>query len=256
MTKTYLKEKSIWEGVYQNFSEVPISSPVFNDDLWVTKQHARIKQIIENHQNGTIVSRDYPMPVITSMLLQQKKHVSVLDFGGGMGQTYFEIICKVPDARERITFTVVETLAVTQNLAPEVKGYPHLNFTDNYKTISMPIDLIHVGSTLQYIDDWHGLLMSLAKKFKPSIFVLSDLLVGDIPTFVTAQSYYDRIICARFINEREFCEHWDMLGYDLIFRSDYQPIEGDDYFSNHALPETHRLRKPCHMVFMPRNISQ
>ncbi|MBI4031692.1 MAG: hypothetical protein HY370_08430, partial [Proteobacteria bacterium] len=111
-------------------------------------------------------------------------------------------------------------------------------------------DIVHLGSTLQYIDDWRKLLTDLATQFQPDFFVLSDLLVGDMPSFVTAQNYYGQTIPARFINVGEFLDFWaEKMPYRLVYRSLYQPLSSDDYFSQSGLPETHRIKKPCNLVF-------
>jgi len=151
-------------------------------------------------------------------------------------------------------FNVVEVPQLIKKIPYELKLFPRLNFYDNLKDFSKPIDVIHIGSTIQYIDDWKSLLKEMTKKFFPKFFVLSDLLVGSIPSFVSVQSYYDRKICVRFINEEEFCNYWKTLDYDLIFKSFYQPIEGDGYFPTDGLPKTHRLNKPCNMIFSRKNI--
>lgn len=245
---------SIWEGVYDNFDDVPVSEPVFNDTIWVERQQQRVLNALAEYKSGAVIpnaanSKDYPLQTMIALMLSNKGRVRIVDFGGGMGQSYFDLLSKIPDAIDCIEHIVVETTAVTQNIPDSLSAFPNLSFIDDYKEIQGSVDVVHIGSTLQYMDDWRGLLNDLAARFLPEFFVLSDLLVGDVPSFVTAQNFHGRTIHVRFININEFVDYWAGTAYRLIYRAYFRPLGNDDYFPNHALPETHRLKKPCHMVF-------
>lgn len=246
--------QSIWHGVFERFDDVPAPAPVFNDGLWVEKQRARALNALAGYKSGAVIpdganARDYPLPAMVALLLARQDKVRIIDFGGAMGQSYFDLLSKIPDAINKIEHIVVEMPAVTENIPEALAEFSNLSFTDDYKKISGKADIVHIGSTLQYIDDWQGLLNDLIERFDPGLFVLSDLLVGDIPSFVTAQTYYGRTIRVRFINVIEFLDYWSSTAYDLIYRAYFCPLGNDDYFPNHALPETHRIKKACHLVF-------
>lgn len=252
------QEESIWNGVYGRFEDVPEQGDaVFNDDLWVVRQRERVLRILSGVRSGVSIpdgaeSRDYPLPAMVSALLARQNKVRIIDFGGAMGQTYLDLLSKIPNAENAIDHIVVETSAVVQNIPEPVRAFSNLSFVDDVKKIAGKADVVHIGSALQYIDDWQGLLNDLVDQFDPELFVLSDLLVGDVPSFVTAQTYYGRVIRVRFINMDDFLEYWSSGNYGMIYRAYFKPLIGDGYFPNQALPETHRLKKPCHLVFAKR----
>ena len=248
------QEQSIWSGVFERFDDVPISAPVFNAEIWVEKQRQRVLNALSAYQSSAVIpdganAQDYPLPTMVALLLSQRDRVRIIDFGGAMGQTYFEILSKIPEALDRIDYVVVETQAITENIPDQLSGFQNLSFVDDYKKLSENADIVHIGSTLQYIDNWQELLTDLSDHFNPDFFVLSDLLVGNVPSFVTVQTYYDKAIRVRFINIDEFITFWSSTKYALIYRAYFRPLGNEKYFPNHALPESHRLQKPCHLVF-------
>ena len=115
------------------------------------------------------------------------------------------------------------------------------------------MDIIHIGSTLQYIENWKNLLTTLNERYRPKYFVFSDLLAGDIPTFVSHQIFYEKKIPHLFINFSEFLRVLeDNLHLDLIFKTKFvRPIlNQEDIFPNSDLPQKYRIDRPCNLVFL------
>lgn len=245
--------ESIWEGVYSSFADAPDAEAVFNSDIWVKKQQQRILEklhTLEANKNisDAAVSKDYPLAAMIAVL-RHKKPLRIIDYGGAMGQSYLELMAKIPGIEDRVDYIVVEMPALVKDVPEEIKDIKGLSFVDDIKNLAGNADIVHIGSTLQYVDDWQGLLTKFSKKFQPDFFILSDLLVGDIPSFVTIQNYYDHSIKVRFTNIEEFITFWEKTDYNLVYRSYYQPLNDGSYFPNHALPKTHRIKKACHLVF-------
>ncbi len=253
MTKTS-QENSIWSGVYKSFDDAPEVEPVFNSDIWVKKQQVRLRETLSMlSENDAIsdnaIAKDYPLPTMISLLLESHKSLRIIDFGGAMGQSYLDLIAKIPKAQSNLDYTIVETEALVKNVPEEMDVFENLAFTDDVHSLTGTAEVVHIGSTLQYIDDWPLFLDQLSEKFQPKLFILSDLLVGNIPSFVTIQRYYDQTIRARFINIGEFENYWRNTDFNLIYKSYFQPLGGESYFPNQGLPETHRINTACHMVF-------
>jgi putative methyltransferase (TIGR04325 family) len=77
-----------------------------------------------------------------------------------------------------------------------------------------------LGSSLQYIEDWVGLIGSIAS-LKPRYLILTDVFAGDIESFVTIQKFHEKKIRVRFHNLKEFLSTIEQLGFRLIFTSNY-----------------------------------
>ncbi len=248
------KQESIWSGVYSSFEEAPDTPHVFNSDTWTLKQqHRALEKLKQTYSDDSAIpdganSKDYPLPTFIALLLNEKP-LTVIDFGGAMGQSYMDLCAKIPGAKDRLHYTIVETPALVKMVPEEISTLPNLFFVDDYNKVDAQADIVHIGSTLQYFDDWQLFLDGLIEKFNPRYFILSDLLVGDIPSFVTIQRYYTETIKVRFNNIEEFLRYWQTTNYNLIYKAYFQPFGDDTYFSNEGLPETHRVKKACHMVF-------
>jgi len=243
---------SVWEGVFTSFEEAGGDHDAFTTERWLAKQTDKV--IAQHHQleHGMLgTCKDYPLPLVVAMTLASQPTVSILDFGGGMGSQYLDLLAKVRHARERVTYVVVEGEATLSCVPPEIqKGYPTLSFRPTLDGLDTPFDIVHIGSTLQYIEKWQDLLTRLIQTHHPRYCVLSDLLAGDIPTFVTHQLYYGKRIPVNFISFKECLKILEELSYKLFFKSFFQSdILGSQDLPTTSLPKENRLQKSLNCVF-------
>ncbi len=243
---------SVWEGVYQSFQEAGGNPDAFDSKIWIKKQKDRIYEALKNQQTGNALSKDYPLSLVVAMLLAQRDELSVLDFGGGMGLHYLEVISKAPQAEGILNYHIVDGKQSISSCPKEMKPFQKLHFHDDFHTVDEKIDIVHIGSTLQYIEDWKEILRQLNNKFNPSHFVFSDLLVGNIPTFVSHQIYYDKKIPHLFVNLTQFLYFMEnVLGLRVLFKTKFiREILGQEkVFPNHALPKEYRIDRSYNFVF-------
>ncbi len=251
-------DQSIWFGVYDRFDEVSENAEVFDSSLWAEKQQLRVLQALDQLNSRSSIpagakSRDYPFIPFLSGLLTIRPHLRVLDYGGAMGQTYLEVLAKLPEAAEKLSYTIVETQTVVDAVPDKIRNLRGLRFLSTLDAANETMDVVHCGSVLQYIEDWKSFFMKIINTNQPDNFVLSDLLVGEIPSFVTAQRYYGRVTAVKCINIDEFLTFWQQTPYKLSYRAHYYPLSGEDYFPTHDLPASHRIKTACHLVFSKQN---
>jgi len=244
---------SVWEGVFESFAEAQGDLDAFESDIWVQKQKAKIKRALDNLEEGKgSASKDYPLPVVVSMLLSQKPCISILDFGGGMGMQYIDLLGKVYLAKERVTYCVVDGKATIENLPSQMKAFPKLRYVSSLDEVQQKYDIVHIGSTLQYIENWQDLLSTLVSDYQPNYFVFSDLLAGDIPTFVTHQIFYEKRIPHQFLNWHEFKGFMEgKLNFSLQFKSKFihNILDQEKVFPNFGMPKTHQIDRGINAVF-------
>lgn len=245
----------IWEGVFSSFGEAGGDLDAFDTEVWINKQKEKILNLHAKVQSNTslvdaAISKDYPLPLVTALLLGVQEKISILDYGGGMGAQYLDILAKIPEALSRVTYTIVEGEATIQNVPLAIKASYPLKFYQKLDTLERGFDILHIGSTLQYIEDWKELLGQLIDRFKPHYLVFSDLLAGDISTFVSHQIFYGKKIPVRFLNFPEIFAWVTEKGYQCLFKSFFQAnILGQENLPSDALPEKNRLQKSRHCVF-------
>jgi putative methyltransferase (TIGR04325 family) len=243
---------SVWEGVYQSFDEAGGDADVFDSEIWIHKQQNKVYKELQTQKSisNAVASKDYPLAVLLAIELSYKNVLSVLDFGGGMGLQYLELYNKLPNFCSTVDYHVVDRKIIIENIPQELNKFSNLHFFSDLNKITTKVNIIHIGSTLQYTENWQSILQILKNKFEPEYFVFSDLFVGEIPSFVSHQVYYDKKIPVKFINLTEFIETMELLGYRFIYKTLYQvPILGHDVLPNAALPQEYRLKHSMNMIF-------
>jgi len=243
---------SVWEGIYNSFAEAGGDSDAFNSDIWIDKQKSRILKALEDCHTKNTVSKDYPLPLVVAMALAQKEQLKILDFGGGMGLQYLEMIAKVPDSQSNVDYFVVDGKSSIDNRPTKLNQFSRLYFLQDFNDINSAVDIIHIGSTLQYIEGWQELLQSLVDKFRPKYFVFSDLLAGDVPTFVSHQIFYEKRIPHMFLNLSDFCDFMTKkFNMNLLFKTKFIRLilNQEEIFPNFALPEKYQIDRSCNLVF-------
>lgn len=254
-----MKDNIIWEGVYQNFSDVPVQGPGFDGEKWISNSLEKIKSVRAEAVKSIPLPpvsnyREALLPLLAAMSHHEKSQLRILDFGGGIGFTYYQTMQALPNF-DGIEYHIVEREPVCK-AGREFFGDSSQNI---FFHSELPedkdgfFDIVHMGSSLQYIEDWKGLLSrlcSLSRKY----LLLVDLFAGTIPTFASTQRYYDSRIPMWFLNVDDLIRVVNSSGYDLTFKSVYKPTI---YGAEQNLPmsnfdETHRLKYACNLLFTSR----
>lgn len=243
----------IWEGVYEEWNEALPVGDAFNNDKWLSDQArhvgAEIAGLAENGIAACAVSRDYVLPLVAAFALQAGRAPRILDFGGGMASSYPLVMGTVPGS-ENIEFHVLESPGICKRGRAEFLSRHNLIFHSEIPPADICFDIVHAGRSMQYVDDWRGLLVAFAQR-KAQYIVLAGLLAGDIKSFVTMQNYFGCKIPVRFLNRDEVIRTIEDLGYRLIYKALHfskrlgkeGPLPMDNF------PVGNRLEHPCQLLF-------
>lgn len=246
---------NIWEGVYDSWEEAPGDNDAFDDKVWLGKVTQRATVAIDQFRASATVSpvtriRDYILPVAASLLWSgSKNNLRVLDFGGGMAASYFPLIASLPNS-ENIEFHVIEGKEICLKSREILADFKNLHFHQEIPEASQPFDIVHAGSSIQYVGDWEGLLARFLD-YRPQLLILEDLMAGDVKSFVTLQNYYGKKIRSWFLNINEIIEAVERLGYKLIYKTQFThdilgkvgPLPMENF------SPSHRLDYGSHLMF-------
>lgn len=138
----------LWEGIYRDFADVPSAGDGFRTGDWMASSRRRLDAI----KGAGCRYQEYLLPAIAAVIAagQDKNPLVVLDVGGGPGNGYPPLRAAMPSGR--IDFHVVENEQVC-NLGRE--AFPdttELTFHTSIPRLS-GIDIVHLGSFIQYVDD-------------------------------------------------------------------------------------------------------
>ena len=248
---------NIWEGIYDRFPKEARES-AWDSDKWVDSQMPTALPEIEKIKSPNSVSEStvihkYPLaPIIALLATQKNAPVRVLDFGGGLAQTFLDVVASLPNPRA-VEFTVVESGPICQRGRMIHENLDKVSFHENLPDGDENFDIIHAGSSLHYVRDWKEML----KRFSdlgPQLIMLSGLMAGEIKTFVTYQNYYGSKCPVWFWDIRDILDALNALNFNLIYKSllasSYlgivQPLPMDNF------PVEYRLHRKCNLIFTSR----
>jgi putative methyltransferase (TIGR04325 family) len=246
----------IWEGVYHSFSEVPVVGDGFDGEKWIDSSLKKITALrSEAEKNAPLPPtsnyREALLPLLAALAYHEQSSVKILDFGGGIGFTYYQTVCGLPYA-EQLEYHIVEReSACKAGMQFFGAAYNNLFFHSELPQAEDGLfDIVHSGSALQYIENWKQLISQLCVLSRKYL-LLVDVPAGNIPTFITAQNYHGSKIPARFFNIQELLFAVDTFGYELIYNSVYEPIilGVEQNLPMQNFEEKYRLKRACNLLF-------
>ena len=214
---------NVWEGIYSCWEDARQDSNIFEEKIWINKLTNQVQKNItdyrsKNNSHLAPPAQDHILSLAAGVLFSPSEdNLQVLDFGGGLGTSYFRLISSLPESK-KVEFHIVE-LKIICDLAQNFLGdFPQLHFYKTLPNLSKPVHIIHLGSSIQYAPDWKDLLAKLAN-YRSHILILEELPAGDIPSFISTQNYYGKKLQCHFFNINELIEEVQTLGYELIYKS-------------------------------------
>lgn len=210
---------TIWEGVYPSFREVPAGGDGFSSRSWSEKSVARLRELRAPEAAAVPQAVAYSstlLHAVAALSLAEKPRLTVLDFGGGLGLTYASLLKAAGDPKG-LEYHVVENAEVCAEARREFSGDARVSFHDSLPSLK-GVDLVHAQSSLQYVEDWKGMIGRLAA-YGARRMILTDVPAGEFATYASGQNYYGSRIPCWFFNAAEFAAALESWGYRVILRT-------------------------------------
>jgi putative methyltransferase (TIGR04325 family) len=245
----------IWEGIYPHLRDVPRKGKGFGGDTWVRRSLEKTRQLREEAANASPCLAAYNrslLPVVAAMAFPPgADRIRLVDFGGGIGANYYHVTGSLPPGRG-VEYHIVEVPEICDAGREFFAGQDGVHFHEQWPDLGGTVDLLHMGSSIQYVEDWEGVLAAAAR-LSPRYLLFSDLIAGDIPTYASAQVYYESLIPMWFFNRDEFVAAVARQGYEPAFVSRFLGtfLGQEQELPQENFPDSHKLRRACHMLFVP-----
>jgi putative methyltransferase (TIGR04325 family) len=208
---------NVWEGIYDRFSDVPIKSDDLTNKQWTDGLRKKVGQELKNGSSFLAYNASLLAPTVAVLKSELRaSKLRVIDFGGGLGATYVQMVDSLVDA-EYLEYHVIELENISDFGAQEFINDHKITFHSAPPELN-DVDIIHVGSTLQYLDDWRGAIESLAA-YTPKYWLYTDLTAGEISTYVSVQRYYDLRIPVWFFNIHEVISEMTQYRFSLLLNT-------------------------------------
>ena len=224
------ESKETFRGVYSTFEEVPNRTGYDSTASLIENRRRTLEEGLRAHTSQTALMRADPRCQINNLIAlliavrQTPGAFSVLDYGGGMGETFFKISQSTStDQLDYIIFDKMDTRDAGRAIFANFPSYK-VRYIDQICGAAISPDIIYLGSMLQYIPDYKSVLNELCALGAETV-VLTDQWVTKSSSFVTSQvNEKGRIIPMWIFNIDSVISHFLESGYRLAYRtSDYQP---------------------------------
>ncbi len=235
----YKYKNQNWQGNYNSWEEAQIDSTGYDGDEILSK----VKNSLLKVKNGEAVyERDsvvfdkiyYSWPLLAGLMLSSKERLSVLDFGGSLGSTYFQNR-KFLDELENVSWSIVE-----QNHFVDVgkkefedKRLRFYHTVDECITIQQP-NVLLLSSVLQYIEKPYGVLDDILENdFEYILIDRTSFSVSHkdiIKMQIVPRSIYKASYPCWFFDEVYFVDYFIAKGYRLIESFDGADGKSLDYY--------------------------
>ncbi len=139
---------------------------------------------------------------------------TILDIGGGAGETFAHLIYSCP--KQSPSLIVYELPPIVETAKVIFKDEKRIHFVDYLTDLNQTIDIVFLGSSLQYFEDYPSLLNQIMA-FHPRIIIIAYTPLTSAPTFVTAQvNMRERVIPIKVINREELINYLSRFDFVLI----------------------------------------
>ncbi len=255
MRENSLENIKIWEGVFANFNEIQDTENIYEGERWLASNLERSRKIIDSEGHFTYrskIAKDYPLKMAVLAALESKVKISILDVDGGYGKNVMEIQSTFQDIESRVELFILENVKLSNFYRANIEMPKNFKFIQNISEIEKSktsLDIIHFGSVIQYFQNLKVDLSSILQTIKPTWIVFSDLMAGDIETFVTVQNYYDSKIPFRFVNFEELNKLVGDWGYKLFVKEFYEHDSTSVYFPQKGFDNKYQIGNSMNVIY-------
>ena len=238
-----------WRGVYTHWREIPKHGEGFDGDGWLSKHRKLTQTLLKEYQKSPFLPHHLQgdrslLPLTVSLIGQfvRGHSLTILDFGGGMGVDFVQLISGSVRC-ENVQYHVVDTGKNCELGLSLFEGEERIHFHSELPSLS-EVDLVCMNSALEYIPDWAELLSTLVS-YRPKYFLMVRLDAGEIPTHARGQrSIKGSTIPYWCLNIQTVVKTMSELRYSLLFKS-----SGPSTYDEDNLPQNYRLGHYCNLLF-------
>ena len=236
----------VWEGVYTHRRDVPTHRAEYTGEL-IDEMVATTTRALEQWRAGhkPVLWHD-ALALIAGAASAGQRRLSVVDFGGGPGSAYVQLISSLPQSTE-IDCTVVDSEEIVARGRALFEGDRRIRFVTSLTDAPRQPDIVYLNSVLPYIDDYAQVLERLAA-LQPRFMFLARLAAGANPTFASRQlNLPGRVFAYWFHNLDELIGILDRCGYAAVSHS-----YSEHHYDLSNFPETHRTGRFRNVLFARR----
>jgi putative methyltransferase (TIGR04325 family) len=238
--ETGYRMRPTYSGVYASFEDVAKVGGGYEDDEWAITSAQYSRWAIAKNESGFIPAAVSNETALLPLLISVSRATRILDFGGATGFSY--IAAKYGALRGIDRYVIVDHPNVCALGRELFKDDLRVEFFERIP--QEQFDLVLIGSALQYVSNYKGLLRTLTD-LKPRWFLFTKLPAGENVTFVSVQvNLPGKRFASWLFNARELVSDMESLNYKLIFRS-----ANDGPVNQEKFEPKYQIGRFCNLLF-------
>lgn len=235
----------VWDGIYAHRRDVPTHRDQYTGEL-IDEMVSTTRAALEQWRSGQKPQLWHEcLAVLAGAASAGRQRLCVVDFGGGAGSAFVQLISSL-SPRVELDCVVVDSAEMAVTGRRVFGDDRRIRFVTSLSEAPARPDIVYLNGVLPYIDDYAQLLAQVAA-LQPRFILLARLAAGNIPTFASRQlNLPGRVFAYWFHNLDELTGILQRSGYALASHS----------YSEHAydlsnFPETHRVGRFRNVLFAP-----
>lgn len=176
--------RHVWRGVYRRFADVPNRGETYNS--------ARLAEMTVSFTRDVSLRPEAHVPrdggllaMLASSLARPEQPVRIVDFGGGAGVDYILLRHVTRGRPFALDYLVIDHEVTCAQARALHRDGGDIRFAPSLDEVTAA-DIVHASASLPYVEDWRAMLARLFG-FGATYVMISNVMVGTAPTFVTGQ---------------------------------------------------------------------
>jgi putative methyltransferase (TIGR04325 family) len=221
-----------WFGDYKSWEALTTLSGGYEADAILDKTKTALLKVktgeaVYERDSVLFDKKIYPYSLISALLyaaIECGNELNVLDFGGSLGSTYYQVRDVIPSP-VRLHWSVVEqenyVRCGQESFEDEILKF---HFTIEESMAARKADVLLLSSVVQYLEKPHEFLEGIQRYgFKYILIDRTAFIKNNLPDRLTLQVVPPEIYEARypawFLNEKKFLEHFQEYDIKMEFES-------------------------------------
>ncbi len=241
--------EKIWDGIYPHVTAVPISRPAYDNEARVAEFVDRTRSALAAVRKGKLLGLEWhsTLSLLAASILHNRTEIRVLDFGGGVGLAFVELLGSLR-TNAAIKYCVVDLEKMCVAGRELFADDSRIQFHVDIPPLQNKVDIVYASSVLPYTEDYAVVLRNLAALNAPYL-LLTQLAAGEFRTYAAKQvNLAGQTLPYWFLNIKEVLGIVAAAGYILAYESQAGP-EYDQ--SNY--PEEYRVGRMRNLLFVRKD---
>lgn len=246
-----------YQGVFENFAQASLEPhpppSEWVSDRWIRQSLERLEAVRSGPTVSPVRSLGFnPFPLLAPLLDLAKQNptaaIRVVDVGGNCGTLGLYLMRQF--GLNNLHWTVIERDDFLSNPLLAERLPDEIVFNSRIERVEGPIDCLHFGSTLQYIESLDPTYSRVIEKSRPKWISIADFLGGsEVEDFVTRQRYHGGFFPVKFRNIPAFIRFMMDFGYELFLQVGSINEGNSRYWPSSHEPDKRQVPLPHDLLF-------